>query len=73
MGNNDKVVILIGFIVSIFMYYSLRHVVNKKTDLNLPIFPERYYDDELKTIVQAALTMLSLLIGMSLTIVIASL
>lgn len=68
MAEIDKDIFLIGFIVSILIYYLLRHYINKKTELNLPLIPERFHEDPLKTLVQALLTMFSIGMGMLITI-----
>lgn len=60
---SDKDVFIFGFILAILIYYILRYIINKKTTLDLPIFPERYYDDPLKTLVQAILAMCSIIVG----------
>ncbi len=71
MNDMDKDIFLIGFIVSISIYYLLRHFVNRKTELNLPILPERFHEDPLKTLAQALLTMISIGLGMFITISVA--
>lgn len=41
------------------IYSICRVILNKEFDLNLPILPERYYDNTRITVVQVILTMFS--------------
>ncbi len=67
MTDVDKDIFLIGCIVSTFIYYLSRHIINKKTNFDLPLLPERFHEDPLKTLVQALLTMFSIIVGMTIT------
>jgi len=51
-------------IVSI-VYSISRAYLNKKYNLNIPIIPERYYDNTQLTIIQAILTMFSFGVAVS--------
>jgi len=53
---------MILFIALASLIYSVcRLLINKKYNLHIPIIPERYYDNMQITIIQAILTIFSLL------------
>lgn len=68
----DQEIIFYGFIPSILIYLMIRHYINKKTDLALPLLPERYYDDPFKTFVSAVMTMVSILAGCALMMLLSN-
>lgn len=55
-------VLIVLFIAFVF-YYLVRFYLNKFKNLDLPILMERYHDNPAMTIIQAALMMISLLVG----------
>lgn len=57
-----NILIMILFIALASLIYSVcRILINKKYNLHIPIIPERYYDNMQITIIQAILTIFSLL------------
>lgn len=61
-GDRTKLHILIGimFIVVTATIYSIgRKILNKEFNLEIPIIPERYYDNRQLTVIQAILTIFS--------------
>ncbi len=59
----DKDILALGFFLAIPIYVVLWYQLNKWWKIDLPILPERYYDDPLKTLMSAGLTVGSLVLG----------
>ncbi|MBU5677801.1 hypothetical protein KQI88_15390 [Alkaliphilus sp. MSJ-5] len=59
--------IAISLIILAPLIYSVcRVIINKKYNLNIPILPERYYDNIPLTIIQAILSIFSIAIAVAL-------
>ncbi|MDF2522146.1 MAG: hypothetical protein K0R84_2774 [Clostridia bacterium] len=57
------VFILLFLILSIIFYCLIRAYLNKNHGLNLPLVPDRYYDDPELTLTVALITVGSLVLG----------
>lgn len=59
-SNDLSLLVAILLIITAAIIYSIgRIVLNKKIDLNIPIIPERYYDNAQLTIIQFILIVFS--------------
>ncbi|QUH20525.1 hypothetical protein [Alkaliphilus sp. B6464] len=53
-------------ILASLIYSACRVIINKKYNLNIPILPERYYDNIPLTIIQALLSIFSIALAIAL-------
>lgn len=59
----DKEILIFGFILAVPIYFSLWYLLTSRFKIDVPLMPERYHDDPLKTIRSAGLTLSSLILG----------
>ena len=61
------IIITLWVVITILIYLSARRYINKHYDANLPLVPDRYYDNPGLTFAMATLTLGSIAIGYCIT------